>query len=146
MYIHCTYDFPIHVVLHVLHVVCTVHSTCTGTGVPDGAVDGAVDDAVRLRALATAGHLMQLYQMRGMQLGCVYWLLAAIYLFAALGSVVASGNALPVQLAVSAPALLVAGPVAVGRAAECATEAAIDAVIGESKEWEDVVAVWCECR
>jgi len=87
---------------------------------------------------------MQLYQMRGMQLGCVYWLLAAIYLFAALGSVVASGNALPVQLAVSAPALLVAGPVAVGRAAECATEAAIDAVIGESKEWEDVVAAWCE--
>ena len=69
LYIHCTFDFPIHVVL----LVCT--------GVPDGAVDGAVDDAVRLRVLATAGHLMQLYQMRGVQLGCVYWLLAAIYLF-----------------------------------------------------------------
>ena len=30
--------------------------------------------------------------MRGVQLGIVYWLLCAIYLFAALGSVVASGD------------------------------------------------------
>ena len=68
--------------------------------------------------------------MRAVQIVC--WLLAAIYLFAALGSAVASGHELPVQLAVSLPAVLVAGPVAVGRAAECAADAAVDAVIGES--------------
>ena len=46
--------------------------------------------------------------MRGVQLGIVYWLLCAVYLFAALGSVVASGDsgAAAVQLAASAPALL----------------------------------------
>ena len=65
-------------------------------------------------------------------------------MFAALGSAVASGHELPVQLAVSLPAVLVAGPVAVGRAAECAADAAVDAVIGESAEWEDIVAAWCE--
>ena len=75
---------------------------------------------------------------------CACWLLAGIYLLAALGSAVASGDELTVQLAVSAPALLVAGPVAVGRAAECAADAAADAVIGESAEWEDIVAAWCE--
>ena len=52
-----------------------------------------------------------------MQFACVYWLLAAIYLFAALGSAVASGNAVSLQLAASAPAVLVAGPVAAGRLA-----------------------------
>ena len=38
-----------------------------------------------------------------MQFACVYWLLAAIYLFAALGSAVASGDAVSLQLATSAP-------------------------------------------
>ena len=80
--------------------------------------------------------------MRAVQISC--WLLAAIYLFAALGSAVASGHELAVQLAVSLPAVLVAGPVAVGRAAECAADAAVAAVIGESAEWEDIVAAWCE--
>ena len=65
-------------------------------------------------------------------------------MFAALGSAVASGHELPVQLAVSLPAVLVAGPVAVGRAAECAADAAVAAVIGESAEWEDIVVAWCE--
>ena len=65
-------------------------------------------------------------------------------MFAALGSAVASGHELAVQLAVSLPAVLVAGPVAVGRAAECAADAAVAAVIGESAEWEDIVAAWCE--
>ena len=47
------------------------------------------------------------------------WLLAGIYLFAALGSAVASGDELPVQLAVSLLAVLVAGPAGVGRVVEC---------------------------
>ena len=85
---------------------------------------------------------MRLGRMRAVR--CVCWLLAGIYLFAALGSAVASGDELPVQLAVSLPAILVAGPAAVGRAAECVADAAVDAVIGESAEWEDIVAAWCE--
>ena len=46
--------------------------------------------------------------------GFAYWLLAAIYLLAALGGALASGHVgeLPVELAVRAPALLIAGPVA----------------------------------
>ena len=47
--------------------------------------------------------------MRGVPLQLVYWLLAAIYLFAALGSAVASGEistAVSLQLAASAPAVL----------------------------------------
>ena len=56
--------------------------------------------------------------MRAVQIVC--WLLAAIYLLAALGSVVASGEVSTgaVELAVNAPALLVAAPVVVGRVAE----------------------------
>ena len=84
--------------------------------------------------------------MRGAQLGCVYWLLCAIYLYAALGSVVASGGsgAVPAQLAASAPALLVGVPVAAGRLLEGKVEAAVDAATGESAEWADVVDAWCE--
>ena len=73
---------------------------------------------------ATAGErggaVADLHSMRGAQLGCVYWLLCAIYLYAALGSVVASGGsgAVPAQLAASAPALLVGVPVAAGRLIE----------------------------
>ena len=64
-------------------------------------------------------------------------------MFAALGSAVASGHELAVQLAASLPAVLVAGPVAVGRAAECAADAAVAAVIGESAEWEaSVGCLW----
>ena len=60
------------------------------------------------------GAAADLHSMRGAQLGCVYWLLCAIYLYATLGSVVASGGsgAVPAQLAASAPALLVGVPVA----------------------------------
>ena len=80
-----------------------------------------------------------------MQFACVYWLLAAIYLFAALGSAVASGNAeWPVQLAASAPTVLVAGPVAAGRLAQRVTEAGVDALCGESAEWKDIVDAWTE--
>jgi hypothetical protein len=57
--------------------------------------------------------------------GFAYWLLAAIYLLAALGGALASGHVgeLPVELAVRAPALLIAGPVAAGRLAQAATQA-----------------------
>ena len=44
------------------------------------------------------GAAADLHSMRGAQLGCVYWLLCAIYLYAALGSVVASGGSGAVQL------------------------------------------------
>ena len=62
---------------------------------------------------------------------CVYWLLCAIYLFATLGSVVASGGSgvVPAQLAASAPALMVGVPLAtlVGWLLEGTVEAAVDA-------------------
>ena len=63
--------------------------------------------------------------MRAVQIVC--WLLAAIYLFAALGSVVASGEVSTgaVELAVNAPALLVVAPVAGGRVAERTIEAGV---------------------
>ena len=82
----------------------------------------------------------------GVQLGIVYWLLCAIYLFAALGSVVASGDsgAAAVQLAASAPALLVGAPLAAGRLVDSVVEAAVDTLAGESAEWADVVDAWCE--
>ena len=59
-----------------------------------GAVDAAVDSC--------RSSLRSCFRMRGVQFACVYWLLAAIYLFAALGSAVASGEistAVSLQLA-----------------------------------------------
>ena len=78
--------------------------------------------------------------------GCVYWLLAAIYLLVALGSALASGHAgeLPVELAVSAPALLTAGPVGAARLAQGVTTRAVDALCGESADWNDIVRAWTE--
>ena len=78
--------------------------------------------------------------------GCVYWLLAAIYLLVALGSALASGHAgeLPVELAVSAPALLTAGPVGAARLAQGVTTRAVDALCGESADWNDIVHAWTE--
>ena len=66
----------------------------------------------------------------GVQLGIVYWLLCAIYLFAALGSVVASGDsgAAAVQLAASAPALLVGAPLAAGRLVDSVVEAVLGVI------------------
>ena len=81
---------------------------------------------------------MNIGRMRAIR--CVCWLLAGIYLFAALGSAVASGDELPVQLAVSLPAVLVAGPAGVGRATECVADAVVDAVIGERESREDHAA------
>ena len=94
----------------------------------------------------SAAYLVAAATMRGAQLGCVYWLFCAIYLFAVLGSVVASGGSgdVPAQLAASAPALLVGGPLAAGRLLEATVEAAVDAATGESAEWADVVDAWCE--
>ena len=82
--------------------------------------------------------------MRAVQIVC--WLLAAIYLLAALGSVVASGEVSTgaVELAVNAPALLVAAPVVVGRVAQGTIEAGVDALCGESAEWKDIVDAWTE--
>ena len=84
--------------------------------------------------------------MRGVQLGIVYWLLCAVYLFAALGSVVASGDsgAAAVQLAASAQALLVGAPLAAGRLVDSVVEVVVDTLAGESAEWADVVDAWCE--
>jgi multisubunit Na+/H+ antiporter MnhG subunit len=78
--------------------------------------------------------------------GFAYWLLAAIYLLAALGGALASGHVgeLPVELAVRAPALLIAGPVAAGRLAQAATQAGVDALCGESQDFHDIVRAWSE--
>jgi len=78
--------------------------------------------------------------------GFAYWLLAAIYLLAALGGALASGHVgeLPVELAVRAPALLIASPVAAGRLAQAATQAGVDALFGESQDFHDIVRAWSE--
>ena len=89
---------------------------------------------LRRRSCGDGGGCCTAMRGVGVQLGIVYWLLCAIYLFAALGSVVASGDsgAAAVQLAASAPALLVGAPLAAGRLVDSVVEAAVDTLAGES--------------
>ena len=142
MYSTCRNSY-VHVHVHVQYVLYIQYSTCTihivqyQVHVLTHVLYSTMYVPLRRRRYAavrcgtapyrSAAYLVAVATMRGAQLGCVYWLFCAIYLFAVLGLVVASGGSgdVPAQLAASAPALLVGGPPAASRLLEATVEAAV---------------------